>query len=60
MYIELLLSVMTYAAMSEATRDSSQFQRNSIMNSLVSKEIHDQGEKNIIRLENQYLIENFR
>ena len=56
MYIERFLSVMTYAAMSGATQDSSKFQRNSIMNSLVSKEIHDQGKKNILRLENQYLI----
>ena len=39
---------MTYAAMSEATHDSSQFRRNSIMNSLVSKEIHDQGKKRIL------------
>ena len=60
MYIELLLSVMTYAAMSAATQDSCKLRRNSIMNSLVSKEIHDQGKKNIIRLEKRYVIKDFR
>ena len=38
-----LFSQMTYAAMSAATQNSEQFQRSSIMNSFVSKEIHDQG-----------------
>ena len=40
---------MTYAEMSAATANPSQFRRTTIIDSLVSKEIHDQGEmfKNI-------------
>ena len=44
-----IISKMTYAKMSAATVNLSQFRRTTIFDSLVSKEIHDQGEmfKNI-------------
>ena len=44
-----IISKMTYAEMSAATANLSQFRRTTIIDSFVSKEIHDQGEvfKNI-------------
>ena len=47
---------MTYAEMSAATTNPAQFRRSTIINSLVSKEIHDQSESEYFVLKQTGLI----